>query len=577
MKDGKLLEVPAKAGRHIVESGAVVASPLLGLDAFVRLCKAQGLDASRERLIRLERLGVFAPVFRVRTPRREAQPFRIPLGDSDNWFTKRWAVDTTSALGNWEIPAHDDRTHEAYFSRFQAFELDAVLSWLRVELHLDDLMEQADKGTVDWNGRGERFLRHGKATVGGLRDDEHRRAVALLCQQISNRYYPQSQSDRRTFKVPKGGFYSDYWIIVGSIEWDWYKEVREWEPRRIERLYKLTPAKLRRAYEGLAMAQGQCDPVEKWQELVQFVKVDERRRLKGDALRAETMRSGADMLRRLHEELYGEELKQPHEVGRTVLTPLPEFEIRSDVRRHLEFVANRFGVNPQPRLALIVEGRSEEASVARIFDEYYGAHPGVYGIEVIGLGGVGGATGGRTDRFRAIIRLIDYLHYRQTYAMLILDNEGHARNLQSKLKGASSIHAEGRQVTRPEYVKIWKRSFEFDNFSCTEIAGAMTELAGGVVVFKTQDVAAAKAEHRPGAALEKLYRERTNGGSLDKVSMGRILTDALLSPKARRKPENRPIVRMLNRARGLAARNHLPVTERSRELNQLSGHLGVKR
>ena len=577
MTDGELLTVPTKAGRRIVEGGELVASPLLGLDAFVRLCKAQGLGVSRQRLIRLERMGVFAPVFRVRTPKRNAPAFRIPLADSANWFTKRWAIDTTSAVGNWETPAHDDRTHEAYYSRFQVLHLDAVLSWLRVEVHLDDLIEQAEEGGVDWRGRGEMYLRHGRATVSGLRNDEHRRAVALLCQQISNRYYPESQSDRRTFMVPKGGLYSDHWIIVGSVNWDWYEEVREWNPRRIERLYKLTPAKLRHAYEELAVAQGQCDPVERWQELVQFVKVNERRRLKGDALRAETLRSGAHMLRRLHEDLYDEELRQPHDVGRTVSKPLPELEVRGDVRRHLELVANRFGVNPQPRLALIVEGRSEEVAVARIFDEYYGAHPGVYGIEVVTLGGVEQATGGKADRFRAIIRLIDYLHYRQTLTMLILDNEGHAKNLRAKLKGVSSIHAVGREVTRPEYIEVWQQTFEFDNFSCTEIANAMTKLSGRDAAFTTQDVASAKSKHPPGAALQRLYADRTNGGSLRKVGLGRILTDTLLSPKTRRRPENRPIIGTLNRARRLAARNHLPVTERSREINQRSGDLGVKR
>ena len=42
-----------------------------------------------------------------------------------------------------------------------------------------------------------------------------------------------------------------------------------------------------------------------------------------------------------------------------ILNHFPELEVRRDVRRYLEFVSNRFGVNPQPGLSSFVEGRSE--------------------------------------------------------------------------------------------------------------------------------------------------------------------------------------------------------------------------
>ena len=98
-------------------------------------------------------------------------------------------------------------------------------------------------------------------------------------------------------------------------------------------------------------------------------------------------------------------LPHPNEVTVTVRNPVPELEVRRDVRRHLEFVANRLGVNPQPRLSLIVEGQSEEAAIVRIFEDYFGSHPGILGIEIVVLGVVDAATGGKKDRFRAIMRL----------------------------------------------------------------------------------------------------------------------------------------------------------------------------
>ena len=47
-----LLTTPARAGRAIVESGSVLACPLLGTDGFVKFCSDRGLQIDRERLKR---------------------------------------------------------------------------------------------------------------------------------------------------------------------------------------------------------------------------------------------------------------------------------------------------------------------------------------------------------------------------------------------------------------------------------------------------------------------------------------------------------------------------------------------
>jgi len=325
------------------------------------------------------------------------------------------------------------------------------------------------------------------------------------------------------------------------------------------------------------MDQARCDPIEHWYQLTQFISIQERRKLKGDALRAETMRAGAQMLRLLNLDLYGQDLPHPNEVAGGPANPVPELDARRDARHHLELVTNRFGVNPQPRLSLVVEGSSEETAVTRIFEAYYGVHPGKYGIEIIVLGGIGAATGRKKeDRFGAIIRLIDYLHHHQTFAFLILDNENYAADLKAKAKDAKSIHGSRRYVTRPEYIRIWKDSFEFDNFSCAEIAAALTELARGVVEFSVSDVANAKRDRNSGAALKALYQQKANYG-LNKVKLARILVDTMMLPKTRRNIENRPIIRTLNQVERLATRNHLPTTLRTRDANQASGFLARKR
>ncbi len=93
------------------------------------------------------------------------------------------------------------------------------------------------------------------------------------------------------------------------------------------------------------------------------------------------------------------------------------------------------------------------------------------------LGGVDNATGAKEDRFRAIFRLIDYLHHHQTLTYLLLDNERFARKLQAEAQSATSIHNAERLVTRSDHIQLWDRSFEFDNFTTEELAYALSALA----------------------------------------------------------------------------------------------------
>ena len=60
-------KIPPGAGRAIVKKGALLARPLLDTNRFVQYARDRGLQIYRERLMRLERLRMFAPVFRVRT------------------------------------------------------------------------------------------------------------------------------------------------------------------------------------------------------------------------------------------------------------------------------------------------------------------------------------------------------------------------------------------------------------------------------------------------------------------------------------------------------------------------------
>jgi len=572
-----LLTLPDHSGKEIVQSGAVLACPLLGTDRFAKFCKERGLAINRERLIRLERIGLFSPVFRVRTPDQNVQSFYIPMREENNWFIRKWAWDTTGIFCNYKVPDENDVTQEGYYSIFQIDYLHIVLQEMTLHVQLDGYLDHENVENINWQKNGDNWLQYAKQRMKSLRTHEYRRSVALLCQYISNRYYPQTQGDKRTIQVSQGCTSSDNWITVFAPDWSWHQEVRKWDPQKVVTLFDLTPGKLRHAYEGLSISQAFCDPLERWYQLTQFISVNQRKKLKGDALRAETLRAGAHMLRLLYKDLYGDELKNPNEITGTIINHIPELSIREDSRRYLEFVVNKYGINPQPKLCLILEGQSEEAAVKGIFKKYFGPHHGKFGIELIVLGGVNVATGTkREDRFRAIFRLIDYLHHHQTITFLVLDNENYAKKLKQEAQKAKSIHSNRRYVTRPDYIKIWKDSFEFDNFSCSEIASALNKLSEGYATFNRNELAICKNSSNSGVSLKALFRQKSKYG-LQKIKLAELLIESMLSQNSRRKIGNRPIIKVLERVAKLASRNPFPTMHETWERNQASTYLGKKR
>lgn len=133
-----------------------------------------------------------------------------------------------------------------------------------------------------------------------------------------------------------------------------------------------------------------------------------------------------------------------------------------------------------------------------------------------------------------------------------------------------------RYVTRHDYIKIWRDSFEFDNFSCTELTSALNKVAKGNATFRRDDLMKCKKHSNPGSELTKLYKAKTNYG-LPKKDLAEVLVDIMLDQNAKRKIDNRPIVKVLFRTAKLASRNPFPIIHESWVRNQSSKHLGKKR
>lgn len=182
-----------------------------------------------------------------------------------------------------------------------------------------------------------------------------------------------------------------------------------------------------------------ADPIFGWWNLARFVRVAKRDRIKGDALRAVTLREMAHLMRLFHREAFGTDLRPLGEVGRQIYKRVPDVDPDRDPMRALELVANDFGVSGKPQLVLFVEGPTKLAVLPAIFERLLSAPASRHGIEFSNLGGVGNIAGGKENPFSAIWRLVDYLHHHQTLAFVLLDNEGFARNVVKGLPRAGSV------------------------------------------------------------------------------------------------------------------------------------------
>lgn len=587
--------------RTIIEREAYRVCRLMPSQDFLGFCRDRNMRIDAERLRRLERLGFFLPILRVH---RIDVEHKIKLFEGEQTFNymdllpkgEPWEGDVRVEKANFDFSrrviqswlehgnAWDprDRTvphratidteperHEAYYSQFQLFELDGLLTYLTA---IEEALREDGTIDPDWGD----FL---KPNLLALATQVARHAtpadppISLICQIISDRYYPRTQSDERRTTVSH--------FARHGTEWDWYAFARQWDAAGIAASLGLEKAALKHHYESVFRRCLTSDPLKDWRVLVRFIKIPKRERLKGDALKARTLDEMAKMLRLFHEDAFGEPLDPHEDLGRTVIDRIPDIAIEDDPLLALELVANDYGLNPKAQLVLFVEGQTEQAIVPRLIDRMHATTLSILGIELVNVHGVSNATGGKDSSYSALWRLIDYLHHHQTIAFVLLDNEGLAPvNIGKGLRKAPSIHSSDRRVTRPDYVKLWKLCFELDNFNDAELARALTIYAEGKARFSAADVKLCRASaldpKRKGKlrTLEVLYAERT-GKPFKKPLFGGVLVDLMFDPATKRKAEHRPIVKFLEKVVERAVENPQPVTQAIWQYNQLTGYFGT--
>jgi hypothetical protein len=475
---------------YIARKNLYFSRPPIPSQNFETFCRDREISLSRGQLERLDQTGFLKPLGRYK---RQKNIIKIEqtadgikelgmLEDSEQWagmthervsaFSPRFLreyFDRGQVLDSEPMPTDAWNSSEFInlYSEFQFYPLWNCLNENRIYTPtIDEIVTKSDQELADNMAATCKFLRdQAPAFVESLQASQN---AALVCQVISNRYYPPTQTDQRTIQVSSVIF-----------DWDWHEYRRTWNAKQMADEMGLAPDEIFKMWRHVKSEASRIDPLREWDDLLKFVAVSEKIRLRGKALLAYSLENMAAMLASFHEDLFEKPISAFYPTQHKILLPQEEAD---GTLRELEYVTNKYHLNPRPRLILVVEGESEAEQIPRLIEYFWRHSPSKAGIEILNLQGISKFVGsnkknGKPKREGSPLkRLIDDYHNRQTIIYVLLDNEGGAAFVRKGLLDAKSEYSEKRAVTNAEYIHIWNLTYEFDNFSNREIAGAMSAL-----------------------------------------------------------------------------------------------------
>lgn len=589
--------------KHIIKNEFFIICPFLPTDRFISYCKDRDVRTSREQLEQFEKLGIFYPIARVRHPKikikieyidngkqyrdlgvlkdgeewsgdikEEYARFRFEKKDAEGWLEEGFLWEPLSRpFQAWETfnDRNGRRQIENFYSIFQCYTLYNLIRSTKLEIRAEWWVSYNKKNI---NKLTNKVSGWAKMAISSHQKNGIRGEFAVaICQIISNRYFPKTQSDRRSIRLSTSTFYDN---------WDWDEYCCNWDAKPVLADIRMNIDELKRLHELVATDAKFADPLYQWYELISFVSVEEKKRLKGKALFAQTLYSMEYMLRLFYEDLTGDKLCPPDESLGWRKDKFYGEGVTQNELQYLEFITNQYHLNPRPKLILVVEGNGETEQFPRLAERLFGYPFPRLGIEVVNIQGVGGFTGKKSiDRYGALEKFIDAYHYRQTIVFLVLDKECRVPEIKKRLIQSCSKYYPKRTVTKDEYIHVWGKNVELDNFSHDEIAQAMTELCERKYVFQSNEIADCekRLDAKEGDPLSKLYKKKLNY-DLPKPKLLEILFGFIISY-----PENefnadgkakRPVVQVMQKVIELAAKNYQPVTLSTWLKNQESGYFG---
>ena len=276
------LSLPKESVKILFEDEALIVCSLLDVRKFVRYCQERDLQIDAQRLERFEEIGVFKPFIRcLNLDQRKNERLCIPCGgEGVKWFDSGYLIDTYSVSSNFDENRCDENKTEAYYSMFQIYTLQSVLSSFNLCVHLETVQE----GTLSDHS----WLK--SAMIDSQKDDSNNLSIPLLCQYISNYFYFKTQGNKRTITEQRGGSYRDSLLSIDWSKWCWRAYRRSLCFQDVEQKFFLTAEKLAEAYHKVCCG-ALCDPLRHWVDLIDFVSLRKKKQLVGKALLA-TLPSG---------------------------------------------------------------------------------------------------------------------------------------------------------------------------------------------------------------------------------------------------------------------------------------------
>ncbi len=596
----EIVREPGAALRYLANNDLLSACHPLTASDFVRFCSERGVDVTERRLEALERRGIVFPLLRVRYPKIKVKIEHVDdhrirhhgmLKDGESWdgelreensrlswrpeWMRSWLEEgfiwdpREKPFESWSTWGGDGLRPEVqtFYSMFQIYPLRNALTLLTCNVWLEPLSAATQDDAITL---GDDLAKAAAVAVEALKEGVRGASAGLLAQILSARYYFHTQGDHRTISVPS----------PDSDGWDWWQFSSSWDAKSVATNLGLVPETVKDMHRDVQFITSNADPLEDWYELVSFVALRKREKLKGAARFAQLGYAMEQMMRLFYRDLTGSMLPHPDEGWDWDRTQKYGAGVTDNALKHLEYLVNEYNLNPRPKVVLFVEGDGEAAELPKLALSLLGSDFGTAGIEIRALGSVDEFSGDRRlNPHGALARLVDDFHARQTIVFVILDNENTAKRTREALVNARSKIVPERLLTRPEYVHLWDRTFEFDNFSDDEIAEAMTEVAEGRYAFEPDEIARCRAEwdEKPRDHLSALYRAKLQYGlpkkGLASVLMKSVAMNAEIEAPANGDPK-RPIVRLLQTVINLAVMNHQPESDEGWLLNQKTGYFG---
>lgn len=581
--------------RQILGHGHFFQRTMLEASRFVDYCKKRGIDISKKRLEKFEELEIFFPMLRIEHPEIQIKRRTIKdengleetyefgrLQEGETWdaelskyysacnygnkeFVDSWIEEnliyfpTKETFQPWSNYYDEEGFNkiESFYSIFQALSLKILVQSFTLKSRIEELAFKNEEYTLAFH---RNTVHHFQEMVKIFADgDSAWDKYAKVCQVISSRYLPYAESDGITISLPAERF----------TGFNFFEYRRNWNAKEILNEIGLSVDDVAGIWEQVAYRTEWINPISAWDELVNIINKEKRERLKDKALLAETWKIMAKMLNLFYEDLTGRKLyMQGHSPEH--IEVFRGKGITIDSLQYLEFVANDFGVNPRPKLILMVEGKGEFNEIPKLAKWAFGRSLGKYRIQIINLNTIGEFTSKKIERF------IDHFHDLQTIVYFILDNENRAKQRKESLVRTSSLYINGFSITKDEFFTIWDKNIEFDNFTDLEIANAMTNFCENRYEFSQAEIEKCRGDFGTKKdPISCLYKAKLSYG-LDKPKfLGFLFEQIKIDYEielngVRRK---RLILDALNSITRLAFRNYQPTRLDTWTQNQNSGWL----